>query len=136
MNVNVPAASKEDSTDKTAADVVTFLSDATRLLFSNGETTRRLVLAVERLGKALGVEVALAARWGEVMLRIGAPTTARLHWIGVSPVGVDMGKVRAANALFDRLCNGEVGLEAAQAQLAAIRQSPPVSLLRFAVMAA
>ena len=42
----------------------------------------------------------------------------------------------AANALFDRLFNGEVGLEAAQAQLAAIRQSPPVSLLRFAVMAA
>jgi len=95
-----------------------------------------LVLAVERLGKALGVEVALSARWGEVMLRIGEPATARLHWIGVSPVGVDMGKVRAANALFDRLCNGEVGLEAAQAQLAAIRQSPPVSLLRFAVMAA
>ena len=62
------------------------------------------------------------------MLRIGDPATARLHWIGVSPVGVDMGKVRAANALIDRLCNGEIGLEAAQSQLAAIRQSPPVSL--------
>ncbi len=136
MNVNISAANNEDSADKTPPDVVAFLSAATRLLFSNGETTRRLVLAVERLGKALGVEVALSVRWGEVMLRIGEPATARLHWIGVSPVGVDMGKVRAANALFDRLCNGEVGLEAAQAQLAAIRQSPPVSLLRFAIMAA
>ncbi len=136
MNANVAAAKDADAADKNAADVVTFLSATTRLLFSNGETTRRLILAVERLGKALGVEVAVSARWGEVMLRIGDPATARLHWIGVAPLAVDMGKVRAANALIDRLCNGEIGLQDAAVQLAAIRQSPPVSLMRFAIMAA
>ena len=55
---HVSAANNADSRGQDAADVVAFLSAATRLLFSNGETTRRLILAVERLGKALGVEVA------------------------------------------------------------------------------
>jgi uncharacterized membrane protein YjjP (DUF1212 family) len=137
MNVvDVSATNDANSADKASPDVVAFLSAATQVLFRNGETTRRLILAIERLGKALGVEVALSPRWGEVMLRIGEPATARLHWIGVAPVGVDMGKVGAANALIDRVCNGEIALAAAQAQFAAIRQSPPVSLIRFAIMAA
>jgi uncharacterized membrane protein YjjP (DUF1212 family) len=131
MNVTVPAASNTEP-----PDVVAFLTAATRLLFCHGETTRRMILAVERLGDALGVQITLSPRWGEVMLRLGDPASARFYWIGATPLAVDMGKVAAANGLFDRLCKGEVGLDAAQAQLAAIRQSPPVSLLRFALLAA
>ena len=74
--MNVVQASAQgnlDSPEKGTRDVVSFLSAATRMLFTNGETTRRMILGVERLGKALGLNVAVSPRWGEVMLRIDDP---------------------------------------------------------------
>ena len=91
MNVvQSSAAGNANSPDKSARGVVAFLSLATRVLFVNGETTRRMVLGVERLGRALGVDVTVSARWGEVVLRIDDPAGPRLHWIAAIPVGVDM----------------------------------------------
>jgi uncharacterized membrane protein YjjP (DUF1212 family) len=135
MNV-VQASAPENvnSPETSARDAVSFLSAATTVLFSNGETTRRLILAVERLGKALGVDVAASPRWGEVMLRIDDPAAARLEWIAASPLGVDMRKVAATNDLIDRFCKGAIGFDDAQSQLATIRHLPPVSLARFVLL--
>ena len=91
MNVvQSSAAGSANSPEKSARDIVAFLSLATRVLFVNGETTRRMVLGVERLAKALGVDVTVSARWGEVVLGIDDPAGPRLHWIAAIPVGVDM----------------------------------------------
>jgi uncharacterized membrane protein YjjP (DUF1212 family) len=137
MNVvQSSAAGSANSPPKSGRDVIAFLSLATRVLFVNGETTRRMVLGLERLGKALGVDVTVSARWGEVMLRIDDPAGARLHWIAAMPVGVDMQKVAAANDLIDRICNNAIGFVDAQSQLAAIRHLPPVSLARFVLLTA
>jgi uncharacterized membrane protein YjjP (DUF1212 family) len=122
--------------EKSARDIVSFLSLATRVLFINGETTRRIVLGVERLGKALGVDVTVSVRWGEVVLRIDDPAGPRLHWIAATPVGVDMHKVAAANDLIDRFCRSAIGFDDAQKELAAIRHLPPVSLARFVLLTA
>jgi uncharacterized membrane protein YjjP (DUF1212 family) len=137
MNV-VQASAPETANppDKSARDVVSFLSLATRVLFINGETTRRIVRGVERLGKALGVDVTMSARWGEVMLRIDDPAGPRLHWIAATPVGVEMQKVAAANDLIDRFCNNAIGFDDARKELAAIRHLPPVSLARFVLLTA
>jgi uncharacterized membrane protein YjjP (DUF1212 family) len=125
-----------DTPRPAARDVVQVLAAATRLLFTDGETTRRLVLAVERLGRALGVDVAVSPRWGEVTLRFADPTAPRLEWIDATPLGVDMRKVAAANDLIDQVCNDAVGLEEARARLAAIQHLLPVSLARFVVLTA
>jgi len=137
MNVvQSSAAGNANSPDKSARDVVAFLSLATRVLFVNGETTRRMVLGVERLAKALGIDVTVSARWGEVVLGIDDPAGPRLHWIAAMPVGVDMQKVAAANDLIDRICKNAIGFVDAQSQLAAIRHLPPVSLARFVLLTA
>ena len=133
---NLPPRETQNSPDKSARDVVAFLSLATRVLFVNGETTRRMVLGVERLAKALGVDVTVSARWGEVVLGIDDPAGPRLHWIAAIPVGVDMQKVAAANDLIDRICKNAIGFVDAQSQLAAIRHLPPVSLARFVLLTA
>jgi hypothetical protein len=74
MNVvHASAPENANSLEKSARDVVSFLSLATRVLFVNGETTRRMILGLERLGRALGVNVTVSARWGEVVLRIDDP---------------------------------------------------------------
>jgi uncharacterized membrane protein YjjP (DUF1212 family) len=137
MNVvEASAAGRANSPDKTAADALSFLAAAARLLFTDGETTRRLILAVERLGRALGIDVAVSPRWGEVVLRLADPTVARLEWIAATPLGVDMRKVAAANALIDQVCKNAIGSEEARAQLAAIQHLPPVSLARFVLLTA
>ena len=121
---------------KVAPDVVAFLSAAARVLFTNGETSRRMIVAIERLGKALGADVAVSPRWGDVMLRIDDPAGPRLHWIAATPVGVDMQKVASTTELIDQLCNDEIGFDDAQSQLSAIRHLPPVSLARFVLLTA
>ncbi len=137
MNVvQASAPGSVNSPEKSAGDVVSILSAATRLLFSNGETTRRMILGLERLGEALGVNATVSARWGEVMLRIDDPAGPRLHWIAAAPLGVDMGKVAATNELIDRFCKNAIGFDQVQSQLAAIRSLPPVSLARFVLLTA
>jgi uncharacterized membrane protein YjjP (DUF1212 family) len=122
--------------DKVVPDVVAFLSAAARVLFTNGETSRRMIVAIERLGKALGADVAVSPRWGDVMLRIDDPAGPRLHWIAATPVGVDMQKVASTIELIDQLCNDEIGFDDAQSQLSAIRHLPPVTLARFVLLTA
>ena len=134
--VQASAPENTNSPENGACDVVSFLSLATRVLFVNGETTRRMILGLERLGRALGVNVTVSARWGEVVLRIDDPAGPRLHWIAATPVGVDMQKVAAANDLIDRICKNAIGFGDAQWQLAAVRHLPPVSLARFVLLTA
>jgi uncharacterized membrane protein YjjP (DUF1212 family) len=137
MNVvQASAPGSVNSPERSAGDVLSILSAATRLLFTNGETTRRMILGLERLGRALGVNVTVSARWGEVVLRIDDPAGPRLHWIAATPVGVDMQKVAAANDLIDRICKNAIGFGDAQSELAAIRHLPPVSLARFVLLTA
>src|ERR1700722_17857163 len=134
--VQASAPENTNSPESSACDVVSLLSLATGVLFVNGETTRRMILGLERLGRALGVNVTVSARWGEVVLRIEDPAGPRLHWIAATPVGVDMQKVAAANDLIDRICKNAIGFGDAQSQLAAIRHLPPVSLARFVLLTA
>jgi len=137
MNVvDASPAGRANAPETKARDVVAFLSLATRALFTNGETTQRTILAVERLGQALGVNVAMSPRWGDVMLRTDDPAGPRLHWIAAAPVGVDMQKVSAANDLIDRFCKNSIGFDDTQSQLAAVRHLPPVSLARFVLLTA
>jgi uncharacterized membrane protein YjjP (DUF1212 family) len=134
--VEAAAAGQAKSPDKATDDVVSFLAAAARLLFTDGETTRRTVLAVERLGQALGIEVAVSPRWGEVVLRFADPAGSRLEWIPATPLGVDMRKIAETNALIDRFCSKSIGFDDARAALAAIPRLPPVSLARFVLLTA
>jgi uncharacterized membrane protein YjjP (DUF1212 family) len=134
--VEASAAAQAKSPEQAADDAVSFLAAATRALFTDGETTRRMVLAVERLGQALGVNVAVSPRWGEVVLRFADSAAPRLEWIPATPLGVDMRKVAETNALIDKFCSKRIGFDEARAELAAIRHLPPVSLARFVLLTA
>jgi uncharacterized membrane protein YjjP (DUF1212 family) len=134
--VEAAAAGQAKSPDKAAGDAVPFLAAVARILFTDGETTRRTVLAVERLGQALGLEVAVSLRWGEIVLRLADPAGSRLEWIPATPLGVDMHKIAETNALIDRFCSKTIGFDEARAALATIPRLPPVSLARFVLLTA
>jgi uncharacterized membrane protein YjjP (DUF1212 family) len=118
------------------AEVLALLSVSAKLLFTNGETTRRMMLAVERLGDALGVEVAVMPRWGELTLRIDDPDAPRVECVTAEPLGVDMTKVAATNDLIDKASRHRISADAVQSALKAIAHLPPVSLARFVLLTA
>jgi uncharacterized membrane protein YjjP (DUF1212 family) len=119
-----------------AADVPAVLAATARLLFTDGETTRRMIVGVERLGAALGVDVAVLPRWGALTLRVDDSTGPRLESIAAEPLGVDMTRVAATNDLIDQVCDHRLGADAVRPALDAISHLPPVSLWRFVLLTA
>ena len=105
-----------------------------RLLFANGQTTERTVVAVEQLAEALGLRVAVFPRWGELILHIDSDTGSRFEIIAAAPLGVDMSKVAATMSVIDKVCAGRMDIEATRSALQAVTRFPPVSLARFALM--
>jgi uncharacterized membrane protein YjjP (DUF1212 family) len=118
-----------------ARDVDLILLSA-RLLFTNGQTSERTVVAVEQLAEALGFRGTVFPRWGELTVRIDNDTGSRYEIIAAEPVGVDMSKVAATMSVIDKVCAGRMDVEAARSALEAVTRFPPVSVARFALMAA
>src|SRR5947207_73100 len=82
-----------------------------RLLFANGQTTERTVVAVEQLAEALGLRVTVFPRWGELILCIHSDTGSRYEIIAAAPLGVDMSKVAATMSVIDKVCAGRMDIE-------------------------
>ncbi|WP_376706247.1 threonine/serine exporter family protein (plasmid) [Mesorhizobium sp. ISC25] len=107
---------------------------AAALLFEHGQTTEQTVIAAERLGHALSVEVRVLPEWGEIAVEIdGAPLS---QIAPATPLGVDLGKVLAVMTLVDQVCDRRLPLEAVRAALSAVRILPSGSTLRFVLFAA
>jgi len=118
----------------TRAAALETVGRAAALLFDNGQTTERTVVAAERLGRALGVPVKLHPRWGELAVHVdGTPLT---EIVPATPLGVDMVKVLATTKIVDQVCDGAVPGAAARSALAAVERLRPASTLRFALFAA
>ena len=103
------------------------------LLFVNGQTSEGTRIAVERLARACGRPVRFMARYGELTLQtdprgFGAQVAAE-------PLGVDIRRVTATEQIVDDVCDGRLSRDDACAKLEAVRRLPPVSILRFGVMA-
>jgi uncharacterized membrane protein YjjP (DUF1212 family) len=112
------------------------LAATAELLFADGETTRRMIVGVERLGAALGVDVAVLPRWGALTLRVDDSNAPLLESIAAEPLGVDMTKVSATNELIDKVRDHRLAVDALQPALDSIRHLPPVSLARFVLLTA
>jgi len=116
-------------------DIALMMAGA-ELLFANGQTTQRTVSDVERLASALRLHATVVLRWGELVVRIADDAGFHNEIVAVEPVGVDMSKVAATLGVIDELCDGRIGAAEAQSALDAISRCPPVSLVRFASLAA
>lgn len=128
--------SPPDSKRLEPAAAFDLLSTSAKLLFANGQTTERMVSAVQRFAVTLGYRVSVFPGWGELALRIEDADGWRHEIIAVEPAGVDMNKVVATMGLIDDVCDGRREVGAARSALEAITRFPPVSILRFASMAA
>jgi uncharacterized membrane protein YjjP (DUF1212 family) len=112
------------------------LSLGAKLLFENGESTAKVVSFVEQLSHALGFGATVIPHWGDLTMRIDDGGGSRYEIIAAAPVGVDMRKVTETTGVIDDVCNGQLDAAAAESALQRIARLPPISLTRYALLAA
>ncbi|MEA2811952.1 MAG: hypothetical protein QOJ17_6093 [Rhodospirillaceae bacterium] len=119
-----------------SAEELALISFGAKLLFENGQSTERIVSALDQLADALGLRVAVFPRWGDLIIRIDDGSGSRHGIVAAAPVGVEMRKVAATSGVIDEICSGHLDVDAARSALEAVVRFPPVSIARFALLAA
>ncbi|HTZ77954.1 MAG TPA: threonine/serine exporter family protein [Stellaceae bacterium] len=119
-------------TPEAGADLV--LAGA-RVLYANGQSTEQTALAAERLGRALGLGVALLPRWGELQLQADGKDGKILSQIAATPAGVNMDRVVAAMQAIEALSAGRLAPAAVAGELRRVGAAPPAPLWLFTLAA-
>jgi uncharacterized membrane protein YjjP (DUF1212 family) len=112
------------------------ISLSARLLFENGQSTEKVISALDQLADALGFRATVFPRWGELTILINDGSGSRHETLAAAPVGVDMRKVAATIDVIDSVCNGRLNAKAARSSLDNVARFPPVSTTRFVLLAA
>jgi uncharacterized membrane protein YjjP (DUF1212 family) len=118
------------------AEELALISLTARLLFENGQSTEKVVSVLDQLADALGFRATILPRWGELTILINDGSGSRHEILAAAPAGVDMSKVAATIGVIDDVCNGCLDAAAARSALETIARLPPVSVTRFALLAA
>src|SRR5260370_591578 len=118
------------------AEELTLISLSARLQFENGQSTEKIVDQEGQLANALGFRATVFPRWGELTLLINDSSGSRNEIVAAAPVGVDMRKVAATSGVIDEICSGHLDAAAARSALEEVVRFPPVSITRFAFLAA
>jgi uncharacterized membrane protein YjjP (DUF1212 family) len=119
-----------------SAEELALITLCGKLLFENGESTEKIVSALDQLADALGFRATVFPRWGDLTIRIDDDNGSRHEIVAAAPVGVDMRKVTTTIGVIDDVCDGRLDLDAARSALEAAARFPPISIARFALLAA
>ncbi len=106
-----------------------------RVLFVNGQSTERIVAAVEQLAKTLGFRVEVMPRWGELQVEV-RDRHGRLFSQIANPTGVDMQRVAAATSTIANVEAGRLAAGSAVTAINAIAKAPLHPTWLFALAAA
>jgi uncharacterized membrane protein YjjP (DUF1212 family) len=106
-----------------------------RVLFVNGQATGQVVVAAERLGRALGFEVGVIPHWGELQLFARRGSGALIAQAAAAPLGVDMDRVVSAMRAIEDVEAGRLAPAAAVEAIGAIAKRLPAPASLFALAA-
>ena len=91
-----------------SAEGLSLISLSARLLFENGQSTEKLVSALDQLAAAIGFRAIVFPRWGELTVLITDGSGSRNEILAAAPAGVDMRKVAATIGVIDDVCDGRL----------------------------
>src|SRR5258708_10306210 len=118
------------------AEELALISLSARLLFENGQSTEKVVSAIDQLADALGFRATVFPRWGELPVLITDGSGSRYEILAAAPAGVDMRKVAATIGVIDAICDRCLSAAEARSAVETIARFAPVSITRFALLAA
>jgi uncharacterized membrane protein YjjP (DUF1212 family) len=140
-HAGAPMAETPPLSNRTEMHVATgeelaLISLGAKLLFENGESTAKVVSFVEQLSHALRFGATVIPHWGDLTIRIDDGGGSRYEIIATAPVGVDMRKVTETTGVIDDVCSGQLAAAGAMSSLQTIAGLAPISLTRYALLAA
>ena len=97
-----------------SAEELALISLSARLLFENGQSTEKVVSALDQLAAAVGIGATVFPRWGELTVLINDGSGSRHEILAAAPAGVDMRKVAATIGVIDDVCDGRLDANSAQ----------------------
>src|ERR1700761_8698146 len=106
-----------------------------KVLFVNGQATEQVVGATARLGRALGLRVALVPRWEELQLITDGESGTLAGQVAADPSGVEMDRVASAMQAIDDIACGRLAPDAAMKRIDDISRSPPMPTWLFTLAA-
>lgn len=104
-----------------------------RVLFCNGQSTNQVVVGAERMGHALGLQVEIRPRWGELYLDVTTNGERSVSSVAAVPAGIDMNRVVSATRVIDGVVAGSMTPAAAQRAIAEISTSASSPTWLFAL---
>jgi uncharacterized membrane protein YjjP (DUF1212 family) len=107
--------------------------DLAKVLYVNGQSTDQTLAAVDRFGRALGLEVSLLPRWGELQLEARGNGIKVVSNAAADPSGVAMNRVALATAALD---SGKLNSAQAKEILSAAAHAPLATTWLFSLAAA
>ena len=107
-----------------------------RALYVNGQATEVIVLAVERLSRALGLRATLVPRWGELKLVAGDGHGSLIAMAEAEPAGVEMDRVASTMRAIDDVESCRLTPAGAMNAIGVIMRTPPAPTWLFAFAAA
>jgi uncharacterized membrane protein YjjP (DUF1212 family) len=106
-----------------------------RVLFVNGQATEQTVVAVERLGRAIGLRAKVLLRWGEVQLELECEGANLVSEGVANPAGVDMDRVVSAMKAIGDVEAGRLTPDAALKTIEKIAKAPAAPTWLFTLAA-
>jgi uncharacterized membrane protein YjjP (DUF1212 family) len=135
-SAEAPSFSNRPEMRVASGEELALISLSAKLLFENGESTAKVVSAIDQLSHALGFRATVFPHWGDLTIGIDDRSSSRHEIIAAAPVGVDMRKVVATIGVMDEFCNNHIDATAARSALEAIARFLPISPTRFVLLAA
>jgi uncharacterized membrane protein YjjP (DUF1212 family) len=106
-----------------------------RVLFVNGQSTKKTIAAVEVLAGTLGVSAVVLPRWGELRLEVADPSGSLAWAVAADPAGVNMQRVAAAMNALEEAKAGRIGPVDFASAIREIAKSPPAPTWLFTLAA-
>jgi uncharacterized membrane protein YjjP (DUF1212 family) len=107
-----------------------------KTLYVNGQATEQMVDAAERLGRALGLRVAIVPRWGELEVVADSEDAALTVRAEAAPAGVEMERVASTMRVIEDIAVGRLAPDIARKTIDDLARLPPAPTGLFALAAA
>jgi uncharacterized membrane protein YjjP (DUF1212 family) len=112
-----------------------FVLALSRTLYVNGQATDQTLATAGRLGHAVGLQLHLLPRWGELQLQTTDGDGQRIVVEAADPTGINMDRVAQAMQTADDIDAGRVTLDAASQRLHAVARLAPAPPALFTLAA-
>jgi len=115
------------------------IRSAAEVLFTNGQSTKKLIHDLRMLIFKMGYECVIIPQWDGLVIELDGVQNSKSNQtliLNIRPFGAQMNKVKLATLVIHQFVAGSLNLEQAIDALQDVNQSAPCSLVRFIAMSA